>query len=351
MENNNIRPFEFRAIDPYVLPNIILPTEKDSRRGFISWGEANDYPEYLNTLYKEVPTLHSIIDGTADYITGDGVEIEDPVFSLQVNRKGDNMDDIVRLIALDHLKYGGFALNVLRNRGSKVAEIHHIPFERIRLNEDKSLIYYSKEWSKSFGRVKFITYPKFDPKDLLQYSSVYVYAPSPDVYPSPKWAAATTSAEMERKVNEYHLNSISNGFSASYLISFNNGIPNEQQADEIEEKCIEKFTGSGNGGRLVINFANDKEHSAELTKLETDDAGEKYNSLIERSKSEIFTSFRATPNLFGLPTATGFSNEEYQEAFKLYNRTMILPIQNIITRSLSTILGKDITIKPFKLNE
>ena len=112
----------------------------------------------------------------------------------------------------------------------------------------------------------------------------------------------------------------------------NNGIPSESEADEIEENIIEKFSGAGNGGRIVINFANDKEHSTELMKLETEDAGEKYKSLIERTKNELFTAFRAIPNLFGLPTATGFSNEEYEQAFKLYNRTVVRPIQNIFIR-------------------
>ena len=101
----------------------------------------------------------------------------------------------------------------------------------------------------------------------------------------------------------------------------------------------------------MINFANDKEHSAELNKLETEDAGEKYKSLVERTKNELFTAFRATPNLFGLPTATGFSNEEYMEALKLYNRTAVRPIQIILVRVIKAITGKDITIVPFTLED
>ena len=86
-------------------------------------------------------------------------------------------------------------------------------------------------------------------------------------------------------------------------------------------------------------------------KLETEDAGEKYKSLIERTKSELFTAFRAIPNLFGLPTATGFSNEEYEQAFKLYNRTVVRPIQNIFIRVIKTITGKDVVITPFTLED
>ena len=350
-EIQELKKVMFRAIDPVLESNIVLPIEEDSKRGFIKWGENNDYPQYINSLYNDVATLKSIIDGTVDYVVGDEIHIDDLVFDIQINDKGYTIEDLCRDLSSDYLKYGGFAVNVVRNKEGKVGGLYYIPFERLRFSEDRSEIYYSKDWEKSVGRVKYTVYPKFDAaaKDA---NSIFVYTNNcTNVYPSPKWGASVKSAEIERKVNEYHLNCIDNGFSASYLISMNNGIPSETEADEIEENIIEKFTGAGNGGRLVINFANDKEHSVELNKLETEDAGEKYKSLIERTKSELFTAFRAIPNLFGLPTATGFSNEEYEQAFKLYNRTVVRPIQKILVRSIKTITGKDIVITPFSLED
>ena len=343
--------FLFRAVDQVMVDNIVEPIEVDSKKGFWLWGENNDYPQYLDGLYKEVATLRSIIEGTIDFVVGDKVEIDDVVWNEVVNDKGVTPEDLCRDLTRDYLKYGGFAVNVVRNKEGKVGGLYYIPLERLRFNEDRSEFYYSRDWSKSIGRVKFGVYKRFDPqgKDA---SSIYVYTNNrTDVYPAPKWAASVKAAEIERQVNDYHLNSIVNGFSASYLISLNNGVPSETEADEIEENMVEKFTGSGNGGRLVINFANDRDHSAELSKLETEDAGEKYKSLIERTKSELFTAFRATPNLFGLPTATGFSTEEYMEAFRLYNRTAVRPIQNILVRTVNYLIGKEMTIVPFSLDE
>ena len=341
----------FRAVDPVLVSNVVLPLEEDSHKGFWKWGENNDYPQYLDSLYNEVATLKSIIDGTIDFVTGNSVHIDDLVWELQINDKGDTIEDLVADLGRDYLKYGGFAINVVRNKMGNIGALYFIPLERLRWNEDRSEFYYSRDWSKSIGRVKYTVYKRFDPngKDA---NTIYLYTNTrTGVYPSAKWGASVKAAEIERQVNDYHLNSIVNGFSASYLISMNNGIPSEEEADEIEENMIEKFTGSGNGGRLVINFANDKEHSAELSKLEVDDIGERYKSLIERTKSELFTAFRATPNLFGLPTATGFSTEEYLEAFKLYNRTVVRPIQIIIVRAIKYITGKEIVIEPFSLED
>lgn len=343
--------FLFRAVDQVLVDNIVEPIEEDSKKGFWKWGLNNDYPQYLDGLYKEVATLRSIIEGTIDFVVGDRIEIDDVVWNEVVNDKGVTPEDLCRDLTRDYLKYGGFAVNVVRNKEGKVGGLYYVPLERLRFNEDRSEFYYSRDWSKSIGRVKFGVYKRFDPRGK-DASSIYVYTNNrTDVYPSPKWAASVKAAEIERQVNDYHLNSIVNGFSASYLISLNNGVPSETEADEIEENMVEKFTGSGNGGRLVINFANDRDHSAELSKLETEDAGEKYKSLIERTKSELFTAFRATPNLFGLPTATGFSTEEYMEAFKLYNRTAVRPIQNILVRTVNYLIGKEMRIVPFTLEE
>ena len=67
---------------------------------------------------------------------------------------------------------------------------------------------------------------------------------------------------------------------------------------------------------------------------------------------QIYTAFRAVPSLFGLPTASGFSTEEYEEAFKLYNRTTVRPIQRMIADAYDKIYGQKgvLNITPFTLD-
>ena len=103
----------------------------------------------------------------------------------------------------------------------------------------------------------------------------------------------------------------------------------------------------------MLSFNTGKENETTVTKIDADSFIDKYNSMIERSQQENFNSFRATHNLFGIPTATtGFSEQEYNEAYRLYNRTVVMPIQNKIMRSFDKIFGVDnsVTIKPFALD-
>ena len=84
-----------------------------------------------------------------------------------------------------------------------------------------------------------------------------------------------------------------------------------------------------------------------------EDFGEKYNSLEKRARQQIFTAFRANPNLFGIPTDNlGFSSEEYEASFKLFNRTMVQPIQKDIAEALEKIFGTEVvTFVPFNMDE
>ena len=82
---NQLTPLIFRAVNQYLDINIIQPTESDSNKGFVKWGENNDYPQYLDSLYRDVATLQSIIEGTVDFITGNEVHIDDVVWNEKIN--------------------------------------------------------------------------------------------------------------------------------------------------------------------------------------------------------------------------------------------------------------------------
>ena len=67
----------------------------------------------------------------------------------------------------------------------------------------------------------------------------------------------------------------------------------------------------------------------------------------------IFTTFRASPQLFGIPQENGgFNNTEYEELFKLYNRTVVKPLQKKMIDVFDKIfdIKGSITITPYSLN-
>ncbi len=336
--NENSIKVSLLAIDKTYNQNIIQPVETENRGQFINWGDLNAYPQYLFELYNTSPTLHSIIEGVADYVVGNGVETN--VFVT---------DEMIRDCAISYALYGGIALNILRNRFGGIAQIVVLDFKKVRSNKNNTVFYYSDDFgTKKWGRAKCITIPAFDPNDKFQPSSIYYYKLTKHTtYPSPMWAASVPSAECERQIANFHLNSIMNGFSANILLSFNNGIPTDEVKRQIEENISQKFCGSENAATPVISYSNDKEHAPEIIKIDTDSFADRYNALSTKSQRDLFTSFRANANLFGIPTENnGFNSEEYESSFKLFNRFTIKPIQNIIINIMKD-LNIEITIKPF----
>ena len=370
MENNE-KPIRvsFAAIEPYIEKNIVQPTERIyTGRDQVEWGDKNVYPDYLLDLSKTVPSLRSVINGTVDFIVGDDVAIQplDKEGSRQpgvMNAKGDTIRDQVEDIARDYETYGGFALQVVRSVTGRIVDIYYCDIRFLRSNKDNTVFYYSEKWGQS--RRKVIEYPAFmhlpekewskleeDERNRNLSSILYVKNNHTQVYPLPVYCAAVKACEIERCIDDYHLNAICNGFAPSAVINFNNGQPSDEIKKEIEKDVNEKFAGHANAGRIMISFNDNKDVAATIDTVKTEDFGERYKALANHSRQQIFTAFRANPNLFGIPTENlGFSQEEYESAFKLYNRTCIKPVQRIICDAYDRIYGTAgvLTITPFSL--
>ena len=365
-QNSEKRHVSFAAIDQYVETNIVLPTEKVTNRDFVEWGKGNNYPGYLLDLYNNVTTLRSIINGNIDFVTGDDVTIlplGDRFAEGIMNTRGDLITDIVRDLAKDYNLYGGFALQIIRDHNGDVAEIYYIDMRFIRSNKENDVFYYNEQWEKG-GRKDVIIYPKFlrnldwasltdEERDRHASSILFVKNVHTQVYPAPMYAASVLSCEIEKAISQYHWNSLNNDFCPDIIINFNNGDPGDEIKEEIVSDLEEKFSGYQNGKRFMVSFNKDRMSAVTIDAIKTDDFSERYKALEESCRRQIFAAFRAQPLLFGLNSdvSTGFSTDEFEQTFKLYNRTQIRPVQRLIADAFDRIYGSKgvLTIKPFSL--
>ena len=365
-QNSEKRHVSFAAIDQYVETNIVLPTERVTNRDFVEWGKGNNYPGYLLDLYNNVTTLRSIINGNIDFVTGDDVTIlplGDRFAEGIMNTRGDLITDIVRDLAKDYNLYGGFALQIIRDHNGDVAEIYYIDMRFIRSNKENDVFYYNEHWEKG-GRKDVIIYPKFlrnldwasltdEERDRHASSILFVKNVHTQVYPAPMYAASVLSCEIEKAISQYHWNSLNNNFCPDIIINFNNGDPGDEIKEEIVSDLEEKFSGYQNGKRFMVSFNKDRMSAVTIDAIKTDDFSERYKALEESCRRQIFAAFRAQPLLFGLTADvnTGFSTDEFEQTFKLYNRTQIRPAQRLIADAFDRIYGAKgvLSIKPFSM--
>lgn len=355
MENTKIQ-LAFAAIEKSIVKNIPELTQDEYRnKDYIYYGSDNQYPEYLFGLYTDVSTLKTIVDGTAGYVAGDDAICNVPGFDTAMNKRGDTLRNIIKWCARDYNLYGGFALQVIRNLAGKVGEVYYIDFRYLRSDKKNESFWYSEDFNRKYMRTsKAILYPKFVSGGDAPASILYVKNDVTYTYPIPRYSGAIKSCEIERHIDDMHLNSLENGFMPSYVINFLNGIPADEQKAEIEKNVNEKFCGSSNAGRVLLNFANGKDNAATVEKLEVSDFADKYKAAAERSRSTIYESMQAIPQLFGnMDASTGFSEIEFKTSSQIFTSTVVRDQQRIFGDAFDKIFGVkgSITINPFTLGD
>ena len=138
----------FAAIDPYLEDNIIENNQKEIKgQDMVLYGDRNIYPNYLYQLYENVSVLKSIVNGISGCFSNIDINLEQ--YKKQVNDQGDTIEDVVKQAIIDYLIYGGFALNIVRNRMGGIAGIYNLDYKCIRSDKKNTKFYYSADWAKT----------------------------------------------------------------------------------------------------------------------------------------------------------------------------------------------------------
>lgn len=333
----------------------VLQEVENKSKPYVLYGKDNKYPNYLWDLYLRSSILQSIINGTADFVTGNKIEYDEKigVIADDINADGETLDDIIKKITVDYLIFGGFALNIIYNRSGYVSEIYWLDFRNVRSNTEGTEFYYSDNWAKNDKN--YLTYPAFDPH-LKEGSCIYYFKGhiTRGTYPVPRYVGALAAIETSTEISKFHLNSILNNFSSNFIINYNSADYTQDEKDEIEEGIRRNFTGSENAAKFMIAFNDGKENAVTVARIPEDNFDNKYQALSKSTTNEIFVAFRAQPQLFGcVIEGSLFNKEEYAEAYALYDRACVLPIQKDIRRVFNKIFESDysVTIEPLTIYE
>lgn len=325
-----------------------IPTfiEKENNgKVYVGYGSDNKFPNYLWDLYLRSALLQSIVDAIADYVEGSGIDLN-PVlsrFENAINQDGEIIDDVVKRLVVDYLIFGGFALQIIYNKLGEVNEIFWLDFRNVRTNKENTEVYYNSDWVRKAN--DFLTYKAFNPRDLKHSGSEVFYFKghiTRGAYPIPRYNGALSAIETSTEIAKYHLNSILNNFNGNLLINFNNGQPDEETQGLIERKIADKFSGAENAGKFLVSFNDSKESAVTIERISDDNQDKKYENLRTDTYKEIFTAFRIQPQLLGYSLeGTAFNKQEFEEAFDLFYKTTIKPIQRDIIRSFDKIFNVD----------
>lgn len=330
-----------------------IPEFKQVRgKEWVYWGEDNNYPDYLIDLYMRSSTHNAIITGKVNYIIGNGWKANKSglttpneailnKFISKIN-PDQTLNELCEPVILDFEIFNGIALEVIWNKGKTDFELHHVPFNKLRPNEDETIYYYSKNWeerTQSEEKTGLKEYKAFD--FAKKENGIFVYkitAPrkgkDPNVFPMPEYIGSTQAIETDLECSNYNLSEIKTGFSAGTMIDFYNGTPEADKKREIEKQIRDKFTGTDRAGQLILNFAQDKDHGSEVKQLSGNDLDKRYIELKKDVRQEIFTGHKvSSPMLFGVKTEGQLGGRtEIAEAYELFQNTYISKRQAILEK-------------------
>ena len=363
----NTSEFSFVNLATYTSPEIL---EVKSRE-WVQYGADNNYFQFLIDRYNGSPTNNAAINGISQQIYGKGLNATDS--SRKPNEYAQMITllnpDMVQKVCYDFYLMGQAAIQVVYSKDrSKISMCEHFPIETLRAekaNEEGDIegYYYWNDWPSIKPSDKPLRIPAFGTsKENIEIYYIKPYKAGFYYYSPVSYQGGLQYAELEEEISNYHLNNIMQGLAPSMLINFNNGSPNQEQRELIEQRIAQKFSGSSNAGKFILAFNDNKESQAEITPVQLSDAHQQYQFLSDESTRKILVSHRiVSPMLLGIKDNTGFSSnaDEIKNASILMDNTVIRPFQELLIGAFDKLLAYNdialnlyfITLQPLEFTD
>jgi len=297
--------------------------EKKGTYPYVEYGEKNNYPDYLLSLFDESPKHGAIVKGKANYIFGKGFDgIKNPA-----NTTGESWNDIAKKCILDDEIFSGYYFQVIYNLLGKVKDVFHLEFYKVRTNKAKSVFYVKDDWSDTKEKIR--TYPAFDNKYDKEHVTkiLYVpqYSPKSRAYPQPNYFQALNYIESDVQIGRHILGNAKEGFSVTKMVQFFNGEPTEEQKGDVKKR-IKAISEGSEGDRYWIVFNRSKDSEVSVNDLgSTMLTKEDFTNINNLVQQEIFAGHQVTsPMLFGIKTEGQLGGRsEIRDAYEIFNNTYV----------------------------
>jgi len=344
-ENNENKQPQVQSIELAVYQPV-APTAKKDRKGWISFGDDNLYPKYLQELKNSAPVHGVLIRSIVAMIAGKGFKSDDPTIQQAIDAS--NLNDQTDAMADDIKTFGGVFLEIInRLDRTGVAKVNNLGYASCRLasNDEGDIIgvWYCRDWKDTKKNQPKLIYA-YDGVGMEQGKGVvFLHVPKQDdeYYPSPDYTSCINYVELEREIGIYHVNNIMNSLMPSFIVNLYNGETDPEQQREIKKSWERNLTGAKNAGKFLMSFNEADRKGVEVTQFPISDADKQYQFLSQEALSKVMIGHRVTtPLLFGVrDTGGGFGSnkDEMTEGLRIFLNHVIEPYQRILIKGIEDI--------------
>jgi hypothetical protein len=297
--------------------------------GYIEFGDKNDYPNYLLSLYNKSAKHNAIVKGKVNYITGNGwASKEDDVKAEEFINKinpYESLTDLTRKVSIDIEVFGGAYLEIVWSKiGGQIASISHIDYTKVRSNKDNTQ-YWIKDWNDRKAEAEVVLGYNKDLREGKQILYIKEYRPGLDTYALPGYIGALNYIESDVEVSKHVLGNAQTGFSASKLITLPNGEPTPDEKRNIERRFTERFSGS-DGKKFILSFVQDIAKKPAVDDLGASDlTKEDFGRVDTMIQQNIFAGHQiTTPSLFGILVEGSLgTRSEIRDGYEVFKNTYV----------------------------
>ena len=236
-------------------------------------GDGNLYPQIISELIYASKTASLSVERLSEAIECEG--FKDRQFGEMTNAHGDNMDDILNMLAYDIARFRGCAVIVQYGGDYRPQMIYPVPFEYVRagLNKDyltnpvihKYVVFnnWDRQNIKSTVLDKTaVTYPAFNPdnfaNEVEEYGGIenhpgqllYMNFFTTKPYPLSPFHAVQSEMQAEAMNSTYVERTLTRGFHMCSIIS--HGEFPEQEDQDAFVKGIKEVMGAQGAGSAVL---------------------------------------------------------------------------------------------------
>ena len=341
-----------------------------------------DYYKMVNYLVENSPTTAACVDILAMLSYGRGINFDKikenkSLYDFLTDEGSVNINDTLRRIFLDYIKFHGFAILVKVDNKGKIIALQYINFNGVRVTKIDELnrpteYAYSNDWSlekDSRLRRTITALPFNDESNDKDATYVYVYRNVDsflgDIYPTPYWKSCFDRSNFEI-ISGYHEGTLfNNGIDGKVIVTRNytssipvkvgsvyNSITGEYE-DVVKESITlemeslsEAFTSIDGASSSILTSAsmNNIDNSTSVKPIDVYKTVGVDKDLIKNTKDSsvknICKSFGVPIDLVEPQSSTGLSSSS-DYVNELYNRlqnTKVNAIQQIVLSKLQKLI-------------
>lgn len=332
----------------------------------VGYGDGNLYPQIISELIYASKTASLSVERLSEAIECEGFKNRE--FGEIKNAHGDNMDDILNMLAYDVARFRGCAVIVQYGGDYRPKMIYPVPFEYVRagLNKDyltnpvihKYVVFnnWDRQNIKSTVLDKTaVTYPSFNPdnfaNEVIEYGGIenhpgqllYMNFFTTKPYPLSPFHAVQSEMQAEAMNSTYVERTLTRGFHMCSIVSHGDFTEQEEQ-DNFVNGLKEIMGAQGAGSALLVRDDNlmlpQSRPFIKVDQLGTPIDANLYKAYNEPLKKDIASQAYNIPIPLVDSSLISFSNasgEVVKEMQKVYRRS-VTKLRRKLSREISRAL-------------